>query len=726
MTEFQTDKLHIEIDEQNGSIVSIRNASKSFLAEGEKEPIFIVKLLDADGEAVRYSAKEAESVSARWEGNALILTFRAVGGENFNAEVRYTLSDADGMLHLTMSFENNTDKIVEWVDFGSLLLPNDLKGNGGEAEIFSSIVEGGIFEDLAIREEYTTTRYREIGYGLVENDSSMGLYPRSEMTQFMAYLSPQGSLYYGAHDGEANIKQFEVYQEPKSALVRMEHRVFSGGNTGHYTLPYDIVIGIFDGDWHDAAEIYRSWYKSSALCPEKIEENKMLPAWMDDSPVIIIYSVRGVKDTENMAPNCYYPFAEGVKYVNDMAERLGCRVMALMMHWEGTAPWSPPFVWPPFGGEEGFAEAVKALHDKGNLVGVYCSGIGWTTESYLIPDYKSENTAPKLDIEPHLCVSSKGELEDVQTLGRIRKAYEICPSQEIAAEIAVREIEKIAEADVDYCQFFDQDWGGNSKFCYSKEHGHPGAPGKWQNDAMLSIQKRANAKIRSMGREMILGAEGAAAEPFIPQLPFNDLRFFKWFYYGRPVPALSYVTHEYTNNFAGNSCGIGSALDLQKSPEGLAYTIGYAFAAGNMLSIILGPDGVIHWGWCVDWAFGSPKNQEALWDYVAHLNAWRRGQGKPYLRYGKMEKPEEIQNAGTFTLWRKNGTPINVDGLLTTKWSHGGKSAQFIVNYNETEKSFTIEKDIMLYEKPDGEGKVLRAGENIRILPMHAVMAELV
>ncbi len=726
MTQLQAEKLHIEIDEENGSILSIRSANKSFLAAGEKEPIFVVKLLDKDGEGLRYSAKEAREVSMRREGNTLIFTFHSLGGELLSAEVRYMISDEDGMLHLTMSFENLTDKIVEWVDFGSLLLPDDLKGSGGKAEIFSSIVEGGVFENLSIREEYTTTRYREIGYGLYENDSSMGLYPRSEMSQFMAYYAPEGGLYYAAHDAEANIKQFEVYKEPKTGCIRMEHRLFSGGNTGKYTFPYDIVIGHFEGDWYDAAEIYRSWYETSTLCPPKMKDNTMLPAWMDDSPVIIIYSVRGVKDTENMEPNCYYPFAEGVKYVNDMSERLGCRVMALMMHWEGTAPWSPPFVWPPFGGEEGFAEAVKALHDKGNLVGVYCSGIGWTTESYLIPDYKSENTAPDLKIEPHLCASPKEELEDVQTLGRIRKAYEICPSQEIAAEIAIGEIEKIAGADVDYCQFFDQDWGGNSKFCYSKEHGHPGAPGKWQNDAMLSIQKRANAKIREMGKEMILGAEGAAAEPFIPQLPFNDLRFFKWFYYGRPVPALSYVTHEYTNNFAGNSCGIGSALDLEKSPEGLAYTIGYSFAAGNMLSIILGPDGVIHWGWCVDWAFGSPKNQEALWDYVAHLNAWRRGKGKPYLRYGRMEKPEVIENADEFTLWRKNGTEIKLAGLLTSKWCYNGEFAQFVVNFTETEKRFALKKDVRLYESPDGAERIVRAETEICIPPLRAVMVKLV
>lgn len=58
------------------------------------------------------------------------------------------------------------------------------------------------------------------------------------------------------------------------------------------------------------------------------------------------------------------------------------------MHWEGSAPWAPPYVWPPYGDESIYLDFVKAMHAKGNLVGLYASGIGCTLKSNTDPTYE--------------------------------------------------------------------------------------------------------------------------------------------------------------------------------------------------------------------------------------------------------------------------------------------------------------------------------------------------
>lgn len=708
----------LEIDEKTGRIISIKNEKRAFLLEKSGVPVLTVSLLDADGEQARIDSDAAQKTEAKRKGNTLSILYTGIGNLEFDAEIRLWQDEKDGMLHRTMSFDNRTGNPVEWVEFGSVVVPRDLRYNGGDSVIYTSFTEGGLIEDITLREKYMGTRYCDLSYTY---RGMGGLYPRAGHMQFMAYYSEKGGLYFAAHDDRKNLKTLEV--RPEGEGLCLEHRVMPGGTIGKWEMGYDIVIGGFYGDWYDAADIYRNWFENSALKPIRLAENALLPKWMDDSPVIIIYPIRGGKDTGDMTPNCYYPFGEGVQYVNRISEKLGCRVMALMMHWEGTAPWAPPLVWPPYGGEEGFKKAVRMLHEKGNLAGVYCSGIGWTTESYLVPEYDPQKAYEEYGMETCICLSPKEEMQETSTLMGIRRAYSLCPAHDAVSDIVTAEVEKIAESGVDYCQFFDQNWGGNAKFCYSRNHGHPAAPGKWMTEAMLRMQESANARIREMGSEMVLGTESAAAEPFIDALPFNDLRFIKWYYYGTPVPAYSYITHEYTNNFAGNFCGAAYSLDILGNPSNLAFTIAYAFAAGNMLSVVLGRNGKIHWAWCVDEdEVGVPQNQEELWQFVAHLNAWRRGVGKNFLRFGRMEKPEEIGGIGTYQLLRADGTYAEFAELLHTKWSCDGKCAQFVVNFHNTEKSFNLEEDRAIYESPFGEKRRVSAGKTVWIKPFSAVM----
>ena len=88
-----------------------------------------------------------------------------------------------------------------------------------------------------------------------------------------------------------------------------------------------------------------------------------------------------------MQTNEYYPYTKALPTLEHYSKVFGAKIMALLMHWEGSAPWAPPYVWPPYGGQENYLEFVKGLHGKGNLAGLYASGIGYTIKSNNDPSY---------------------------------------------------------------------------------------------------------------------------------------------------------------------------------------------------------------------------------------------------------------------------------------------------------------------------------------------------
>ena len=119
---------------------------------------------------------------------------------------------------------------------------------------------------------------------------------------------------------------------------------------------------------------------------KKLSENTELPRWYEDAPIVVSYPVRGLFDTDEITPNKLFPYENAMPFIDELARKTNARIMVLLMHWEGTAPWAPPFVWPPYGGEEALRTFIDKLHAHGHLIGVYLSGIGFTEKSNLM-DY---------------------------------------------------------------------------------------------------------------------------------------------------------------------------------------------------------------------------------------------------------------------------------------------------------------------------------------------------
>jgi hypothetical protein len=241
-------------------------------------------------------------------------------------------------------------------------------------------------------------------------------------------------------------------------------------------------------------------------------------------------------------------------------------------------------------------------------------------------------------------------------------------------------VAKISRFGIDYCQFFDQNLGGGWLLCYAKHHGHPPIPGAWATDAMLSLQKRLALKA---GR-VLLGCEAAAATPYVPNLFYNDSRpMIDLMLFGKPVPGVAFVFHEWMCNFSGNMCGLDDCDPFWR------WT--YCFTQGDMLSLILGADGGLSPAWCRSWDKEFLEQGELV-SFVKKLNDIRKRHAS-FLLEGRMIRPfvkcSSESTTVSFTGWEKGA--VETSSILVSFWENPkGQRIGFATNWRREASAFEI------------------------------------
>ena len=364
-----------------------------------------------------------------------------------------------------------------------------------------------------------------------------GIFPNMISSQFEAIVYDGFGIYVGVHDKWRGVKGIDLFKREDATTP--EIRIFTAGEYGcGVRTEFPVRIELFEGNWQSAAQIYREWFEENL--PDgavRIAENANLPDWYRDMPIVVTYPVRGLFDTDVMEPNALYPYKNALPLLDRISERVGSKIMVALMHWEGTAPWAPPYVWPPYGGEEELSDFADELHKRGGTLGVYCSGFGYTERSNLIPEYNNLASLEEGEVFGAFCKGPGDEIRKSKICTSQRSGYDICVKPEISKRILNEAYEPLLRANVDYVQMLDQNHGGGQYFCYASDHGHPPAPGRWMTDEMVSLldgwQRSAPGKT--------FGCESAAAEPFMGNLRFSDNRFELCYHIGRPVPLYAYL-----------------------------------------------------------------------------------------------------------------------------------------------------------------------------------------
>ena len=664
MFELKTKKATVAVDWEGATVFSVNVCGKELI--GGKKPLFTLRLRDSQAIAHEFTAFDAK--------NCVVDGGKAeYSGFEYDVKVIVTLSGSDAALwHIAV--ENNTDMLVEWVIFPDAVF-KPLNLNGGDGSVICTYNEGALCENIDAHPVSYAPEYPSRG--------SYYMFPYMLFGQFMCYQTKGSGLYLGAHDADRAPKGIDFYKHDEEKNVDMYFRHFPGLNYGDsFSLEYPFIWQGYEGTWHDGVQIYKDWFEANL--PDnvkKVSENPAIPEWYKDSPLVITYPVRGIHDMDKMDPNELFPYENALPTIDDIAKKVDSRLLVLLMHWEGTAPWAPPYVWPPYGGEDMFNAFADKLHDRNHILGVYCSGFGFTKQSNLIAEYNNEERIEKENLKEAFCASPAGVAEISNICTGQRSGYDICAASEKGRKLLDEAYLPLFNSKVDYCQILDQNHGGSQYFCYSKNHGHPHGPGKWMTKNMRNLLDGWN----KMGDGKLFGCESASAEPYIGNLLFSDNRFELCWHIGRPEPIYSYIYHEYLRNFMGNQV----SCPLTNGKDSMCARMAYSFAAGDCMTIVLTPFGKIMTNWG-NHNFDILPDKDRAVQFAANMQKFYKEKAFKFLYDGKMIKPLEIECTSQEYPKYGNQTTVIPD-VYTSAWEKDGEKAQIFVNH--TLEDVTVKVD---------------------------------
>ena len=635
--------------------------------------IFVIRMRDFIGNPYNFSVKDFETAETVEAADRVAVSFSGCAILP-GTVVTITLRKEDDTLFWNIAAKpGRNDFVCEWMDFPRVKFIKD-----PSCKFLIPNAEGVLIPDLEKREANACFKCTLAEYPLSGIDS---FYPGPAAAQFEAFYDSTGGVYTACTDRCDNPKVIDFF--PDNGRARIVLQQFTGGAD---KLGYDVIMRPFAGNWQDAAEIYRQWLETEKLLPGKLVDD--MPEVLDKSPVVIAYPVKGTGlDAGGLVPNEYFPSITALGTMDKYSSMWDNSILAVLMHWEGTAPWAPPFIWPPAGGEEMLREFVDAMHIRGNSVGLYASGTGWTQKSMIDPEFTLEERFAADHVEKEICRGPRGEAFSRVCNGPRgqRIGYDLCAYRQYTSDVVAKEVRNASACGVDYLQYFDQNQGCTSPLCYARDHGHPFIPGAWQTTAMQKLLDKAAEAAGST----LIGCENAAAQPYIKVCKLNDLRNnLAWSTGGKPVELYSYLYHEYTSGFSGNGVCNCYRIDMQKTPHFALWNLAWNFVSGNLMSVVLKDKGDFHWSWCLPWDVPGPE-QETLQKLIGNLSRWRKGKMKKFLVAGRMVKcPEVISDTCHIVTFEQGPVPVPV--IPATAWQDGGKTAVILANSSNEPAKCTI------------------------------------
>jgi hypothetical protein len=449
----------------------------------------------------------------------------------------------------------------------------------GESLVMPMLGEGYVFRHpYPVRDNLPLStgpgpEMAEVGLGRVG-----GRYPGALALQMCAFHNDRAGLYLAAHDAAMHVKEFEMgpwEPDPERPVLRMSY--FPGETRdAEVSLPYDAVVGVFHGDWHDAADLYKAWAVRQWWCERKLWDRD-IAEWMR----------RGVGGVFQMS-NYHIPkiklnhsMDRIADVVNDLSTSSGAPLLGLIFNWERGGAWTgPKGFFPPREGAERFRRAMRRLRRAGNYGFVYITGGCWYIANTYDPPFDSSAAFEK-EGRPNALKDPAGKAM-IESWYPGWKSSRLCPATDYTRDLTVDLFLRCLDLGCTVVQI-DNFPCCNSGACHDPAHGHPPGHGPWWSESWGRILAEVRRRAKARDPECAVSTEGIC-ECFIPWLDFFDQRagnmeFFG--HYGRTLPMGGETVPLFSYVYGGYIGAYYAAYPECNRPEVLYWTRGLAKAVSQ-------------------------------------------------------------------------------------------------------------------------------------------------
>ena len=464
--------------------------------------------------------------------------------------------------------------------------------------------------------------------------------------QFTALLGHGVGLYFAEEDGQANRKA--IVWTPDSAAGTLNfsitHPVLNWGAdtpVRDYSCPGDFVGGPFQGDWYDAARMYRKWALTAPWCAKgPIHERDDYPKWLLNAPY---WSVDTCGDEQ------------GIEQAVQKREFYDVPVMPTFLMSYGPAKTFEGGnrcgeYFPARLGSAGFRDAIKRMQSRGIRIVPYINGWLWDrdTESYRTMDAPNKAALR----------GPQAQLSDMTGYGGGQHLVGMCPASHLWRDTLKKTVEQFFTrygVDGIYFDFLTI----HTSDCHNKDHGHAICGGNYWTQAVHGLYEECRALAKELNPEAMLTGEDVAE--YCIDVHDTFLTFGK---VSTNAPLFPAVYHGYANVFGG-----------QQNKKAPVY-LGRWWLLGSQN------------GWCnIEGAMiGKPPYESFAksGQYYKRLLKCRWEFGAPYLGYGEMLRPPQIDgDLPTVTASTSYGS-LEVKAVEASAWkAPDGTIGVFLLNYDE-------------------------------------------